>query len=152
MTNIDTTAHGALHIDRQATKSNPMAALLEDEAAVKGLEELVSKVAPLLAGGRLNRLVDLASVTADMVDMTDAYMVEKLAKAFEDMSGALWTTGNAARMARAQVEDMQELPSMMGLVRLAREPDVRRGLAFFLALAGVVGKGMSTPPLDGTSD
>src|SRR5258708_20674091 len=35
----------------------------------------------------LNRVVDLLSATADLVDMADDYMVEKVAKAFEDGVG-----------------------------------------------------------------
>lgn len=126
--------------------------LLHDDAALQGLQDLMAKIEPLLAGGRLNRLVDLMSVTADLVDMTDAYMVEKLAKAFEEAVGATWTAGNAARMARQQVSSMQETPSLVGLLRIAREPDVRRGLAYLLTMAGVLGKGLAYDGLDDTQD
>lgn len=129
-----------------------MDGLLHDDASIRGLQELVDKIEPLLAGGRLTRIVDLLSVTADMVDMTDAYMVEKLARAFEDVTAAAWTTGNAARMAREQVSAMSEPPTMIGLLRMAREPDVRRGLSFMLAMAGVLGKGMPHDDLDYTQD
>ncbi|MGG4775169.1 DUF1641 domain-containing protein [Paenalcaligenes sp. Me52] len=152
MTNSENTGHNMLNITDEQTTANPFDALMQNEAAMKGLEELLEKVGPLLAGGRFNRLVDLASVTADAVDMTDAYMIEKMAKAFDDVTGAVWTAGNAARMAQAQVADMKDPPSIMGLWRLAREPEVRRGLAFLFSVAGVLGKGMSTPPLDGTVD
>lgn len=150
MTNSENTGHNMLNITDEQTTAKPFDALMQNEAAMKGLEELLEKVGPLLAGGRFNRLVDLASVTADAVDMTDAYMIEKMAKAFDDVTGAVWTAGNAARMAQAQVADMKDPPSIMGLWRLAREPEVRRGLAFLFSVAGVLGKGMSTPPLDGT--
>lgn len=126
--------------------------LLHNDAALQGLEELIEKLEPLLAGGRLNRIVDLVSVTADLVDMTDAYMIEKLAKAYEDAIGAAWTTGNAARMAHQQVSDMEETPNLMGLLRIMREPDVRRGLAFMLSMAGVLGKGMVYDDIDYTQD
>lgn len=126
--------------------------LLKDEAAMQGLAELVGKLEPLLAGRRLNRIVDLLSVTADLVDMSDAYMIEKLAKAYEETTGALWTAGNAVRMANAQVSQMKEPPTLFGLVRMARDEDVRRGLSFLLAVAGVLGKQMSHPPLDYTAD
>ncbi|MGO3742651.1 DUF1641 domain-containing protein [Kerstersia sp.] len=119
---------------------------------MQGLAELVGKLEPLLAGRRLNRIVDLLSVTADLVDMSDAYMIEKLAKAYEETTGALWTAGNAVRMANAQVSQMQETPSLFGLVRMARDEDVRRGLTFMLSVAGVLGKQMAQPPLDGTAD
>ncbi len=132
--------------------SNQTGGLLHDDAALQGLQELLAKVEPLLAGGRLNRIVDLVSVTADLVDMTDEYMVEKLAKAFEETMGAAWTAGNAARMARTQVSSMQETPTLIGLLRMAREPDVRRGLAFMLAMAGVLGQGLAYDNLDYTKD
>lgn len=114
--------------------------LLENDATLAGLQELLDKLEPLIAGGRLARIVDLVSVTADLVDMSDAYMVEKVAKAAEELVGGVWSTGNAARMASAQVSDMAETPTLIGLLRIAREPDVRRGLAFLLAFAGVIGK------------
>ncbi|CAM4177453.1 DUF1641 domain-containing protein [Kerstersia similis] len=136
----------------QATPQPDPCSLLKDEAAMQGLAELVGKLEPLLAGRRLNRIVDLLSVTADLVDMSDAYMIEKLAKAYEETTGALWTAGNAVRMANAQVSQMQETPSLLGLVRMARDEDVRRGLTFLLAVAGVLGKQMSQPPLDYTAD
>lgn len=126
--------------------------LLEDDATLMGLQELIDKLEPLIAGGRLNRLVDLASAAADLVDMSDEYMVEKVAKAGEDLLGGVWSAGNAARMASAQVSGMAETPTMMGLVRIAREPDVRRGLAFLLAFAGVIGKQNNHYPLDYDAD
>ncbi|MGG4603172.1 DUF1641 domain-containing protein [Paenalcaligenes sp. Me131] len=152
MTNSENTGHNMLNITAEQSTAKPFDALMQNEAAMKGLEDLLEKVGPLLAGGRFNRLVDLASVTADAVDMTDAYMIEKMAKAFDDVTGAVWTAGNAARMAQAHVADMKDPPSIMGLWRLAREPEVRRGLAFLFSVAGVLGKGMSTPPLDGTAE
>ena len=112
--------------------------LLHDDATLMGLQDLINKLEPLIAGGRLNRLVDLASIAADLVDMSDAYMIEKMAKAGEELVGGVWSTGNAARMASAQVSDMKETPSMMGLIRMTREPEVRRGLAFLLAFAGLI--------------
>jgi hypothetical protein len=49
--------------------------LLQDDAALQGLAELMGRLEPLLAGRRLNRVVDLLSATADLVDMGDDYMV-----------------------------------------------------------------------------
>ncbi|WP_240631983.1 hypothetical protein [Alcaligenes faecalis] len=60
---------------------------------------MIGKIEPLLAGGRLNRVVDAVSLLADPVDMTDDYMLEKLMKGFEEDVGAAWSVGNAARMA-----------------------------------------------------
>lgn len=150
-----TTAHDTAPHDVTAElprSAHASTGLLPDDAAQQGLQELVNKLAPLLAGRRLNRIVDLLSVVADTVDMSDSYMVEKMAKAMEEGVGAAWTAGNAARMASTQVSQMQEPPSMLGLLRMAREPDVRRGLAFMLATAGVLGKQMAHDPIDYTAD
>lgn len=128
------------------------AGLLQNEAAVQGLAELMSKLEPLLAGRRLNRVVDLLSAAADVVDMSDAYMVEKLGKAFEEGVGAAWSAGNAARMATARLEKMPDTPSLIGLVRMAGEPEVRRGLAFLLAMAGALGRQHACDGIDYTVD
>lgn len=126
--------------------------LLQDEAALQGLAELMAKLEPLLAGRRLNRVIDMLSVAADVVDMSDAYMVEKLSWAFEEGVGAAWSAGNAARMAAAQMERMEETPTLMGLLRMAREPEVRRGLAFLLSMAGALGRQHAYDPIDYTAD
>ena len=138
--------------DIPKTEQTPVSGLLQDDAALQGLAELLAKVEPLLAGRRLHRVVDLLSVAADAVDMSDTYMVEKLAKAFEEGVGAAWSAGNAARMAAAQMEQMQETPTMIGLLRMAREPEVRRGLAFMLAMAGALGRKHVYDPIDYTAD
>lgn len=77
------------------------------EAALEGLRLLVVKLEPLLAGDRLSRLVDLMSVATDIVDMSDSYMVEKLANVFEEGTSAAWLAGNAARVASAQVSKLE---------------------------------------------
>ena len=46
-------------------------------------EQLLKSLAPLMAGNRLNNLVDLLAVVADLLEMTDNAMVEKLAGVFE---------------------------------------------------------------------
>ncbi|MEX8194602.1 DUF1641 domain-containing protein [Comamonas guangdongensis] len=128
------------------------AGLLQDDAALQGLAELMAKLEPLLAGRRLNRVVDLLSVTADVVDMSDAYMVEKLSRAFEEGVGAAWSAGNAARLAAARMERMEETPTLIGLLRMTKEPEVRRGLAFLLAMAGALGRKHAYDPIDYTAD
>ncbi|MDF8361290.1 DUF1641 domain-containing protein [Achromobacter anxifer] len=125
---------------------------LNSDPAMEGLTELIGKLEPLLAGRRLNKIVDLLSVVADLVDMSDAYMIEKLAKAVEESTGAAWTAGNAVRMASVQVAQMPESPSLIGLLRMARDENVRRGLALMLATAGVLGRQLAHPPLDYTAD
>ncbi|WP_293268013.1 DUF1641 domain-containing protein [Neptunomonas sp.] len=113
--------------------------------AQAGLEELIQKIEPLLAGRRLNRIVDLMSVTADVVDMTDDYMVEKLCKGYEEAIGGAWTAGNIVRMASNDVRKMEEPPTLWSLLKTAKDPEVRRGLAFMLMMARGIGKQMSQP-------
>ncbi len=127
-------------------------ALIHDDATLVGLQELIDKLEPLIAGGRLHRLVDIMSIAADLVDMSDKYMVEKLAKAGEELIGGTWAVGNAARMASTQLRAMEQTPSLLGLLRLAREPEVRRGLTFLLLFAGVIGTTHRYQDLDYTAE
>lgn len=141
-----------LSLDGNTAASKSIDALIQDDATLVGLQELIEKLEPLIAGGRLHRLVDLASIAADLVDMSDKYMVEKLAKAGEELVGGTWALGNAARMAGTQLRALEETPSLIGLLRLAREPEVRRGLTFLLLFAGVIGKTHGYQDLDYTSE
>jgi hypothetical protein len=127
------------------------AGLLNDDAALQGLAELMSKLEPLLAGRRLNRVVDMLSAAADAVDMSDAYMVESWPELEESVSAA-WSAGNAARMAAARMERLETTPTLIGLLRMAGEPDVRRGLAFLLSMAGALGRQHAYDPIDYTAD
>ena len=140
--------------DAGAAQKKPSAleSLLGEDPGIKGLDELIAKIEPLLAGGRLNRVVDLASLMADLVDMSDEYMLEKVMKGFEEGIGAAWSVGNAARMASDQLRATETTPTLMGLIRLAKEPEVRRGLTFFLLMAGVMGRQMRYQNLDHTAD
>lgn len=152
---MNTTADTAIHDapgELPPGAKSATADLLLGDSAQQGLKELLHKLEPLLAGRRLNQVVDLLSVVADSVDMADGHMVEKLSKAFEEGVGAAWTAGNATRMASAQLAQMPEAPSLIGLLRMARDPDVRRGLAFMLATAGGLGKQMAYDPIDYTAD
>lgn len=120
--------------------TNSAAALSLSAGAEQGLAELVGKLDPLLAGGRLNRIVDLMSVIADVVDMTDDYMLEKLCKAYEEGIGGLWSAGHLAKMAGNQVSQMSEPPNRWELIKMTKDPEVRRGIAFLLLLAQGIGK------------
>ena len=62
------------------------------------------------------------------------------------------TMYDGARMAAAQVQAMEETPTLIGLMRMAREPDVRRGLAFLLAMAGALGRQYAHDPIDYAAD
>jgi len=85
------------------------------------------------------------SVTADVVDMTDDYMVEKLCKGYEEAIGGIWNAGNLARMAGNEVRHMDEPPSLWGLAKMAKDPEVRRGIAFLMLVAKGIGSQTSQP-------
>ncbi|MBY6001339.1 MULTISPECIES: DUF1641 domain-containing protein [Alphaproteobacteria] len=125
----------------EAAAGAPKALAAMDEATERGLAELLEKLAPLLQGRRLHNLVDLASLASDGVDMFDDAMVQKLMKAYEESVGAAWNVGNAARYAATQTAQAQ-VPSLLGLLRVAGNEDVRRGLYFALTFLSVLGRQM----------
>lgn len=102
--------------DAGAAQKAPSAleSLLGEDPGIKGLDELIGKIEPLLAGGRLNRVVDAVSLLADLVDMSDDYMLEKLMKGFEEGVGAAWSVGNAARMVCGPGEGYRDHPDPDG--------------------------------------
>ncbi|UCP09558.1 DUF1641 domain-containing protein [Pseudomonas sp. MM213] len=106
----------------------------------EGLDALMAKLKPLIDGGRLDNLVDLLSLTSDMVDLLDAAMVEKLARLFENATAATWTVSNAVRMARAEVAAAPEPPGVYALIKLLNEPDTRKGVAVVLKTLNVIGR------------
>ena len=106
----------------------------------EGLKVLMAKLQPLIDGGRLDNLVDLLSLTSDMVDLLDAAMVEKLARLFENATAATWTVSNAVRMARAEVAAAPEPPGVYALIKLLNEPDTRKGVAVVLKPLNVIGR------------
>lgn len=59
----------------------------------ESLAPLLDKLQPLLAGGRLDNVVDLLSLLSDLVDIADNALVEKLAGAFEGLVAAGWEGG-----------------------------------------------------------
>lgn len=113
-----------------------------DEATEQGVMDLLEKIAPLLQGRRFDNIVDLASLASDGVDMFDDAMVQKLMKAYEETVGAAWAVGNAARFAAAQTAS-SPVPSLFGILRLAGDEDVRRGLHFALTFLSVLGRQMN---------
>jgi uncharacterized protein YjgD (DUF1641 family) len=100
----------------------------------------MAKLQPLIDGGRLDNLVDLLSLTSDMVDLLDVAMVEKLARLFENATAATWTVSNAVRMARAEVAAAPEPPGVYALIKLLNEPDTRKGVAVVLKTLNVIGR------------
>lgn len=105
-----------------------------------GLEALLNKLQPLIDGGRLDNLVDLASLVSDLVDLLDAPLVEKLSTQFEEATALSWNLGNAIRQAKAQQREQSEPPSMLGLLALLRDPHTRQGCALVLRVLNALGR------------
>lgn len=105
-----------------------------------GLEALLNKLQPLLDGGRLDNLVDLASLLSDLVDLLDAPLVEKLSTQFEEATALSWNLGNAIRQAKAQTREQPTPPSLIGLLALLRDPNTRQGCALVLRVLNALGK------------
>lgn len=125
----------------QTGEATPVTAstVLADPATADGLRDLAEKAAPLLQGHRFHNIIDMLSAASDMVDMADDQLTQKLAKAFEEVVWAGWAGGNAVRAATA-VTANTEPPTLWQLSRRMKDPDVRRGLAFVVALMGAVGR------------
>ena len=114
------------------------------DATLARLEALLAQTDPLMAGQRLNHLVDWLSVLADAEDLVDSSMIENFVANADEGLGALWTTANAVRLASSQVGQMETPPSLVGLLRMTRQPEVRRGLAFMLLTLETLGRGTTS--------
>jgi uncharacterized protein YjgD (DUF1641 family) len=122
--------------------------LFHDEESIKGLEALIGQIEPLIAGRRLEKIIHVLSILADLEDMSDAYMIERLMKTFEDGMAGAWSLGNAARQSSAKVSKMKDPPTLFGLFGVLQDPDVRRGLLFLFLVAGALGRQMSYDGVD----
>jgi uncharacterized protein YjgD (DUF1641 family) len=118
-----------------STRTNPLS---PDQNV--GLDALLSKLQPLLDGGRMDNIVDLLAFVSDLVDLLDSAMVEKLAGLFEEATAVSWSLGNALRMAKAETTAQATPPNLYGLLSLLREPDTRRGAALVLRTLNVIGR------------
>jgi len=127
--------------DTLQAQTRKIAAMLDDAATERGVKALIDKLTPLIRGQRLHNLVDLISLLSDTVDMSDDAMIQKMMKGYEDMVGTLWSLSNASRFAH-NAASRAELPSLLGLLRVVGQEDVRRGLLFVLLFLGVLGKQM----------
>jgi len=114
--------------------------LTGNDATLARLEALLAKTDPLMDGQRLNHLVDLLSVLADAEDLVDTGVIENVVQNADEAIGAMWTAGNAVRLASSQISQMETPPSLVGLLRITRRPEVRRGLAFMLLTLEALGR------------
>lgn len=127
--------------------SDNLFAALQNPETRKGVSVLLEKITPLLQGERFNNIVDLLSLASDGVDMLDDATIQRLMKVYEEGVGAVWAVGNAARYASAAASASSP-PSVLGLVKLARQEEVRRGMHFALVALSVIGRQMSDKNLD----
>ena len=114
---------------------------LNDPATLRGMADLVEKLAPLLQGRRFHNLVDLLSAVSDVVDMTDDAMVQKMMKGYENVVAGAFTLNNLTRYASAQAGAEEDPPSLwQSLRKLNRDADARRGLMMVTAMLGQLGR------------
>ncbi|KAI3589375.1 hypothetical protein D9X30_4958 [Cupriavidus sp. U2] len=124
----------APHVAHHLADSQPV------DPAPAAWAELSPRLAPLLLGGRLDNLVDILALMADLVDFLDPAMIEKVSSVFEEGVAAHGALSGALRLAAAQTRRDTEPPGTRALWALARDADTRRGLALLLRTLQIVGR------------
>lgn len=107
-------------------------------------EQLLKSLAPLMAGNRLNNLVDLLAVVADLLEMADNAMVEKLAGVFEDVETVGWEGGTALRMAWGEQINREGDISLRQVFTMLNDPDTRRGIMLLLRVLQITGQRLNS--------
>jgi uncharacterized protein YjgD (DUF1641 family) len=105
----------------------------------KEMQELEDKITMLVQTGRIDNLVDLLAVVSDNIEMTTQPMVEKMIGTVDNMATAGFITENAVRYAKRE-SDKNEVPSLFGMLKLLKDKETRKGLAFMLHLTKGIGK------------
>ena len=103
-------------------------------------EQLLKSLAPLMAGNRLNNLVDLLAVVADLLEMADNAMVEKLAGVFDDVVTVGWEGRTALRMAWWEQINREGDISLRQVFTMLNDPDTRRGIMLLLRVLQITGQ------------
>lgn len=103
------------------------------------MQEIEDKMTMLVQTGRIDNLIDLLAVVSDQIEMTTKPMVEKMVNTVDNMATAGFVTENAVRFAKRE-SAKNEIPSMFGLLKLMKDEDVRKGMAFMLNLTKGIGK------------
>lgn len=127
---------------------------MNDNAEHESLAALLAKLQPLLAGGRLDNVVDLLSLLSDLVDIADNALVEKLAGVFEGLLTVGWEGGTALKMAHSELQVNPQAANFRALYALLRQPDTLLGLMLVLRTLHIIGgrMRMSTLPPDATAE
>ncbi|CAI1564918.1 hypothetical protein [Serratia proteamaculans] len=106
----------------------------------QSLAPLLDKLQPLLAGGRLDNVVDLMSLLSDLVDIADNALVEKLSGVFEGLVAAGWEGGMALKMAHTELQSDPSPANFRSLYALLRQPDTLLGLMLVLRTLQIIGQ------------
>ncbi|WDF86796.1 hypothetical protein [Serratia ureilytica] len=109
-------------------------------ADLQSLAALLEKLQPLLAGGRLDNVVDLLSLLSDAVDIADNALVEKLAGVFEGLVTIGWEGGTALQMAHSELQLNPPPASFRALYALLKQPDTLLGLTLLLRTLQIIGQ------------
>lgn len=109
--------------------------LLNSESA----NSLADKIAPLLQLNRLDNIVDLLSLTSDLVDILDLGTVEKLANSFEDTLTPVWELGAAYNMAKMEVIYEDKMHNFRSIYSLLKDPNTLRGIGILLRTLQIMG-------------
>ncbi len=103
------------------------------------MQEIEDKMTMLVQTGRINNLIDLLAVVSDQIEMTTTPIVEKMVHSIDNMATAGFVTENAVRFAKRE-SAKNETPSLFGMLKLLKDKDTRKGLAFMLNLTKGIGK------------
>lgn len=113
---------------------------MSDNATSALPHALLDKLQPLLAGGRLDNVVDLLSLLSDLVDIADNALVEKLAGVFEGLVTVGWEGGTALKLAHSELQLNPQSANFRALYALLRQPDTLLGLMLVLRTLQIIGQ------------
>ncbi len=103
------------------------------------MQEIEDKMTMLVQTGRIDNLIDLLAVVSDQIEMTTTPIVEKMVHSIDNIASAGFVTENAVRYAKRE-SAKNEVPSLFGMLKLLKDEDTRKGLAFMLNLTKGIGK------------
>ncbi|MDA3908779.1 MAG: DUF1641 domain-containing protein [Sulfurimonas sp.] len=103
------------------------------------MQQIEDKMTMLVQTGRIDNLIDLLAVVSDQIEMTTTPIVEKMVHSIDNMATAGFVTENAVRYAKRE-SAKNEVPSLFGMLKLLKDEDTRKGLAFMLNLTKGIGK------------
>ncbi|EMB6253034.1 TPA: hypothetical protein SMI48_002042 [Serratia marcescens] len=107
---------------------------------LQSLAGLLEKLRPLLAGGRLDNVVDLLSLLSDVVDIADNALVEKLAGVFEGLVTVGWEGGTALKMAHNELQLNPPPANFRAAYALLKQPDTLLGVMLLLRTLQIIGR------------